>query len=58
MPEIVWLIERRHFAVLVTRGAYYSVVKYNRDNFEYEEEIENSDYEFWEETIFDYECDE
>lgn len=49
LPEIVWLTVERRFAVLVNRGAYYSVVKYTRYGTEYEVEIDNDEYEFVEE---------
>jgi hypothetical protein len=55
-PELVWLLNDRHFAVLVNRGAFFSTVKYTRDGNDYEVEIENNDYEFYEDAN-DYECD-
>jgi hypothetical protein len=55
-PEIVWLVVERHFAVLVNRGAFTSVVKFSRDGADYEVEIENDDYEFYEDAN-DYECE-
>lgn len=56
-PEIVWLTEERHFAVLVQRDAFFSIVKYTRDGNDYEVIIENDDYETWEEHAIDYEQD-
>lgn len=56
--EIVWLLEDRHFAILLHRGAYYSTVKYKRDGMDYEVIIENDDYEDWEEHATVYEQDE
>lgn len=57
-PEIVWLIEDRHFAILLHRGAYYSTVQYTRDGTDYEVVVENDDYEDWEEHALDYEQDD
>lgn len=57
--EIVWLKEQRRFAFLVSRNAFYSVVAYNPyalDCFQ----VENDDYDLWEERsiIFEEEEDE
>jgi hypothetical protein len=54
LPEIVWLTEERIFAVLVNRGAFYSVVKYERAGTDYEVQVSNDDYEFYEDPN-DYE---
>lgn len=56
-PEIVWLTEERHFALLVQRNAFYSLVRYTREGTDYEVVVKNDDYEFWEEYAFDYEQD-
>lgn len=55
-PEIVWLYEERIFAVLVNRGAFFSTVKYTRAGIDYEVQISNDDYEFYEDAN-DYESD-
>lgn len=56
-PEIVWLLEDRHFAILLNRGAFYSTVAFTRDGVDYEVVIENDDYEEWEDHAIDYESD-
>lgn len=56
-PEIVWLLQDRHFAFLIQRDAFYSLVKYTRGGIEYEVVVKNDDYEFWEERAIDYEQD-
>lgn len=56
--EIVWLIELRTFGILVSRGAFYSVVRFTRDQTDYEVQIDNDDYEFWEEHSIDYETED
>lgn len=56
--RVVWLLEDRHFAFLLHRGAYYSTVTYTRDGTDYEVVIENDDYEEWEDHALDYEQDE
>lgn len=55
--EIVWLTEDRHFALLIQRDAFYSLVAYTREGINYEVVVKNDDYEFWEEYGFDYEQD-
>lgn len=57
-PEIVWLHEQRTFGVLVSMGAYYSVVKYTREGIDYEIDVANDDWEFYERHIHDYEQDD
>lgn len=56
-PEIVWLLTERHFALLVQRDAFYSLVAYTRDGQDYEVVVNNDDYEFWEDRAIDYEQD-
>jgi hypothetical protein len=56
-PEIVWLYEQRTFAVLVTMGAYFSRVKYTREGIDYEIDVDNDEWEFYERHIHDYEQD-
>jgi hypothetical protein len=51
--EIVWLHEQRTFGLLVRRDAYYSIVRYWDDYFEYEIEVSNDDYDI----IFEHEQD-
>lgn len=55
--EIVWLKERRHYATLIYRGTYYSVVSWFEDAIEYEDTIENDDYEFFEERAIEFDSD-
>lgn len=54
--EVVWLLDERRFAYLISRNATYSVVSYNQglDCFL----IDNDDYEFWEERAIEYESDD
>lgn len=54
-PEIVWLLEERTYAVLVSLGAYYSVVKFTRGGIDYELQVANDEYEYLEEYAIDYE---
>ena len=51
MPEdeIVWLTEERVLAVLLARGAYFSIVTYTRAGMEFEVLVENDEYIFREE---------
>lgn len=55
--EIVWLKEERRPAILVSRGAFFSVIRYITNGIEYEVDVENDDYEFWEERAFDFESE-
>jgi hypothetical protein len=57
--EIVWLFEQRRYALLVSRHAYYSVVKYVEHGLDIEIEVMNDDYEFWDEraTGIEYDTD-
>lgn len=55
--DIIWLIEQRRFAFLVSRNAFYSMVSYDptgRESFE----VDNDDYEYWEERAIEYESDD
>lgn len=55
MEEVVWLHEYRTFAFLVSRGAYISFVTVDgKEVFE----VENDDYDFWEERAIDYDTDD
>lgn len=56
-PEIVWLFEERMYGVLVTLGAFYSTVRYTREGIDYEVQIANDEFEFWESYAIDYEQD-
>lgn len=56
--EVVWLREKGRFAFLVHRGAFFSTVKWFDEGIEYEDDIENDDYEFWEERSIEFEPDE
>ena len=55
--EIVWLLEERTFAVLVNRGAWFSMVKYTRGGIDYEVQVSNDEYEFIKERDVDDEQD-
>lgn len=48
--EIVWLTEERVYAVLLARGAYFSIVQYNRGGIDYEVLMENEEYIFREDA--------
>ena len=56
-PEVVWLFEERTFGFLIYRGAYYSLIKYAWKGIDYEVEVANDDYEFWQEHAIEYEQD-
>lgn len=56
--EVVWLKEDRRFAFLVSRGAYYSIVRYTAEGTDFEVQVENDDYDIWEERAIDYESEE
>lgn len=56
--EVVWLKEDRRFAFLVSRDAYYSIVRYTAGGIDYEVQVENDDYDLWEERAIDYESEE
>lgn len=49
MAEQVWLKTHHRWAVLISRGAYFSHVCWVEDSIEYEDYVENDDYDFWEE---------
>jgi hypothetical protein len=55
--EIVWLKEYRTYAVLVSRHAYYSVVKREIKGHTIELEVLNDDYDYWEGHTFDSDDD-
>lgn len=55
--EIVWLTLRRHYAFLVRRGAYFSEVAFTREGIEHRLDIENDEYELWEDRAIDYDTD-
>lgn len=55
--EIVWLKNRRQYAYLVRRGAYFSDVEWTEDGIIYNDTVENDDYEFWEERAIDFDAD-
>jgi hypothetical protein len=56
-PEIVWLFEYRTYAYLVRRDAFTSLVRFSQDGNDYEVEVLNDDYEFFEEHSIDFEQD-
>lgn len=43
-PEIVWLTEERTHAVLVRRGATFSLVRYSLSGYDYEILVENDEF--------------
>lgn len=45
--EIVWLIEERYFAELISLGAYFSLVRYTRGGIEYEVLVNNDEFTFF-----------
>lgn len=55
--EIVWLNEQRTYAVLVSRHAHYSVVRYAVEGHTIELEVLNDDYEYWESRAIEHESD-
>lgn len=55
--EIVWLVEQRRFAWLISRNAYYSVVSYSPESLACFV-VDNDDYELWEERAIEYESDD
>jgi hypothetical protein len=48
MIEFVWLTELRTPGILVSMGAFYSIIKYTREGIDYEVEISNDEWEFYE----------
>ncbi len=52
---IVWLTEYRTFGWLLQQGAFFSTIVYSVDGIDYEEQIENDEYELWEDYGTDYE---
>lgn len=55
--EVVWLLEKRRYALLLNMGAYYSQVLWTENGIDYEDLIPNDEWEFWEERAIDYECE-
>lgn len=56
MPDdIVWLNQWRTYAILLNRGAYFSQVKIIRKGQEVLLDVENDEYEFWEDHAIDFE---
>lgn len=55
--EVVWLFDRRHYAFLVWRQAYYSKVTWIENDEWVTEVIENDGYEFWRERAIDFESE-
>lgn len=45
-PEIVWLVDERTYAQLVSLGAYFSKVKYTREGIDYEVLVSNDEFEY------------
>lgn len=56
-PEVVWLLGAKRWAFLVSRGAYYSRVRWEENGTLFEETVENADYEFWIERAIEFEPD-
>lgn len=54
---VVWLTEYRTFGWLLKVGAYFSTIVYTVEGIDYEEEIENNEYELWENHAIDYESE-
>lgn len=52
---LVWLTYERCFGSLVGRvGAYYTTIAYTKNGIDYEEDIENDEFELVEEELVDY----
>lgn len=56
--EVVWLKTQRRWAFLVSRGAWYSVVHWRENDIDYEDTVENDDYEFWTERAIEFNSDD
>lgn len=54
-PDIVWLYEYRTYAYLVQRNAFDSIVKFTHGGIDYEVQVLNDDYEYFEEHSIDFE---
>lgn len=46
MPKtrVVWLTEERTYAILVRRGAHFSLVKFSQGGYDYEILVENDEF--------------
>lgn len=55
--DVVWLHTKRTFGFLIQRNAYYSVVLYTQGGIDYEVEVENDDYDVWEDRATEYESE-
>lgn len=55
--EVVWLKSARHFAWLVSRGAWYSEVEWTENGVTITDTVENNDYEFWEERAIEFDSE-
>lgn len=59
MDEVVWLHEYRRFGFLTRRYAYISLVTMQIEGGEWQQvEVDNDDYDLWEERAIDYESDD
>jgi hypothetical protein len=47
-PEIVWLHEERTFAELINLGAFYSTVRFTRGGIDWEIQVGNDEFEYYE----------
>lgn len=56
--EYVWIFEERVYGVLLNYGAAVSLVRYESNGLEYEEWLDNDDFEFRSERAFEYEQDD
>lgn len=56
--EVVWLHTERIYAVLVRRDAFFSIVRYTSGGIDYEVQVENDDYDIFEERATEFESDE
>ncbi len=58
-PEytVVWLSEYRTFGYLLQEGAFTSLIRFMHEGEDIEEQIENDEYNLWEEHAIDYESE-
>lgn len=49
--DVIWLLDHRRFAFLISRHAHYSIVRVDDQLWQ----VLNDDYEYWEERAFEYE---
>jgi hypothetical protein len=56
--EVIWYGEERCYAFLVSRHAFFSIIRYTKDGYEYVVAVENDDYDLWEERAIEFETDD